>query len=194
MEPATPGIVSASAGVASAVCGAVLEGVRAVLRLPWSVTRLGAAGAPPGATVADVMQRTVATIAPETRLGEAWTLMQRRRIRHLPVVDPAGRLCGLLTHRDVLAALPSSLGTDTAASALVAFGWAEARDLMATRLETVRADEPACAAGRRMAGRKIGCLPVVGAQGELIGILTETDFVRWATEHMESPARSAGDG
>lgn len=138
----------------------------------------------PAPTVGDLMTRTVTTIAPDTRLGVVWKLMQSRRIRHLPVVDGAGCLRGLLTHRDVLAALPSSLGDDGPQAPLLAFGWAEARDLMETHLSLATADEPAHAAGRRMAEHKIGCLPVVGARGELVGIVTETDFLHWATEHM----------
>jgi CBS domain-containing protein len=35
-----------------------------------------------------------------------------------------------------------------------------------------------------MIRHKIGCLPVVGGDGRLAGIVTEEDFVRWATAHM----------
>jgi CBS domain-containing protein len=134
-------------------------------------------------TVGDLMTRAVATITPETHLNEVWSLMRSRRVRHVPVVDAGGSLCGLVSHRDVLAALPSSLGTRSGrGTGLLAFGWAEARDIMETHLSTATADEPARAAGRRMASQKIGCLPVVGARGELVGLLTETDLVRWATE------------
>lgn len=151
---------------------------------------LGIAGAPRaqadgGApTVGDIMSRTTATTTPATRLGEIWALMRTRRIRHVPVVDGAGCLRGLVTHRDVLAAFPSSLGTEGRTANLLAFDWAEARDVMETHLSTATPGEPARAAGRRMADQKIGCLPVVGARGELVGIVTETDFLRWATDHM----------
>jgi CBS-domain-containing membrane protein len=52
---------------------------------------------------------------------------------------------------------------------------------METHLSTTTADEPLADAGRRMLEGKIGCLPVVGQDGRLIGILTESDFVRWTT-------------
>lgn len=39
-----------------------------------------------------------------------------------------------------------------------------------------------------MVDHEIGCLPVVADDGRLIGIVTEEDFVRWATERMTSPA------
>jgi CBS domain-containing protein len=59
---------------------------------------------------------------------------------------------------------------------------------METHLSIARAPEPAADAGARMVDYKIGCLPVVADDGRLIGIVTEEDFVRWATERMTSPA------
>jgi CBS domain-containing protein len=39
-----------------------------------------------------------------------------------------------------------------------------------------------------MVRHKIGCLPVIAEGGRLIGIVTEEDFLRWATEQMASSA------
>ena len=52
-------------------------------------------------------------------------------------------------------------------------------------------DEPAAAAGQRMLAAKIGCLPVVDGTGRLAGIVTEEDFLRWATSQMAPPAANA---
>ncbi len=41
------------------------------------------------------------TIHPDATLGEAQALMLMHRISGIPVVDAAGRLCGILTNRDV---------------------------------------------------------------------------------------------
>jgi CBS domain-containing protein len=57
---------------------------------------------------------------------------------------------------------------------------------METHLSVAGRDDPAAAAGERMMRHKIGCLPVVGEDGRLAGIITEEDFLRWATAHMES--------
>jgi CBS domain-containing protein len=35
-----------------------------------------------------------------------------------------------------------------------------------------------------MLAAKIGCLPVVDQTGQLAGIVTEEDFLRWATSQM----------
>jgi CBS domain-containing protein len=52
--------------------------------------------------VRDLMAREVITCAPETTLGEAEKLMDKHRVRHLPVVD-RGKIVGMLSMRDVMA-------------------------------------------------------------------------------------------
>ena len=52
--------------------------------------------------VRDVMTAPVLTVRPETVLEECQATMTERRIRHLPVMGPAG-LAGLVSSGDVLA-------------------------------------------------------------------------------------------
>src|SRR5262245_13703381 len=52
----------------------------------------------PGTTpVLDVMTTEVICCQPHTTLEEARGVLKNRRIRHLPVVDEAKRLCGLIS-------------------------------------------------------------------------------------------------
>jgi CBS domain-containing protein len=62
---------------------------------------------------------------------------------------------------------------------------AHVADLMETHLSVAAPEDAAATAGERMVRHKIGCLPVVGPDGRLAGILTEEDFLRWATAHMQ---------
>src|SRR4030095_3175058 len=54
---------------------------------------------------------------------EAWRLMRRMRIRHVPVVDARQHLVGLVTHRDLLAAAPSATDQPQEASRLLPLAW-----------------------------------------------------------------------
>ena len=142
---------------------------------------------PPAAatmTVADLMTAPVHTVSPTTPLADAWGLMRHHRIRHLPVVDDIGRLVGLVTQRDLLGAAPSAVSEPDEAARLRRLGWLNAHEAMETHLVVVAPDEPAASAGERMLRAKIGCLPVIDAAGNLAGIVTEEDFLRWATAHM----------
>jgi len=48
-------------------------------------------------------------------------------------------------------------------------------------------EDAAAVVGDRMIRHKIGCLPVVGSDARLVGIVTEEDYLRWATVHMAAP-------
>jgi CBS domain-containing membrane protein len=109
----------------------------------------------------------------------------------LPVVDRHGALCGLISHRDLLAASPSSLALQTEADRMRVLGWTSAADVMETHVSTAVAAESAADAGLRMVRQKISCLPVVDARGTLTGIVTDEDFVRWSAQRMAAGGRGS---
>jgi CBS domain-containing protein len=64
--------------------------------------RVVAAGLDPGQTsVGQVMSHEVICCRPDTSLDEVHTIFKNRRIRHLPVVDDAGSLVGLISIGDL---------------------------------------------------------------------------------------------
>jgi acetoin utilization protein AcuB len=73
--------------------------------LPWDLRRLKSL------RVRDVMTWSVVTTNPEAPLAQAGLTMFQRRIGSLPVVEE-GRLVGILTETDVLAALTEGKETD----------------------------------------------------------------------------------
>ena len=94
----------------------------------------------------------------------------------LPVVDNQGRLCGLISQRDLLFnALSKALGIgpEVMAHALAAVKVAEC---MTANPTSVSSDTSLAEAAKLMLANKYGCLPVVDGD-KLVGILTESDFV-----------------
>jgi CBS domain-containing protein len=49
------------------------------------------------------MTTPVLTVGPDTRVAECRAIFTDRRIRHLPVLDPDGSVCGVVTSGDLLA-------------------------------------------------------------------------------------------
>ena len=68
-----------------------------------------------GGTAADVMTRKVVSVAPQTPLATAAELLDRHRIKRLPVVD-GGKLVGIVARADLLRALAGALAKPPAAA------------------------------------------------------------------------------
>lgn len=123
--------------------------------------------------VRDRMTHQVLTLSPEDDLGIAHDLLTTGNIRHLPVVKD-GKLVGLVTQRDLIRAssnLPPAVVRGL-----------RAEEVMQRAVVTVRPGTPLRRAARLMLRRKIGCLPVLEANGKLVGILTEADLAELAEE------------
>lgn len=136
--------------------------------------------------VGELMTSPVVAISPNDSFAVAWQVMHGERIRHLPVVDDEMRLVGLVTHRDLLGHAPSDLEVARAPERFAMLDRVRVGDLMERHVSTATPQEPVAEAGRRMLGAKIGCLPVIAADGRLLGILTESDFVRWGSSDAPS--------
>jgi len=121
------------------------------------------------------MTRNVITVHPHEKIIDAFELMQRQGIRHLPVIED-GELKGLVTDRDIrLALIPSPLSTPE--DRMYHLGALDRVDeIMTIDLITVAPNTTVEAAAKLIAKHKIGAVPVV-AQGTLVGILTETDIL-----------------
>jgi CBS domain-containing protein len=52
--------------------------------------------------IGDMMTREVFTCVPEDHVSAIMGLMTQRRIRHIPVVDTQGQLCGIISIGDVV--------------------------------------------------------------------------------------------
>jgi len=85
-------------------CVVVVEGERAVGIVTESdLTKCAALGHDPNRTpVKDVMSKPPVTCAPQTRIEEAYALMRRNQIRHLPIVEKESNVVGIVTMKDLV--------------------------------------------------------------------------------------------
>jgi acetoin utilization protein AcuB len=127
--------------------------------------------------VRDVMTPDPLTVVPDATVRSAIGLLREKGIQHLPVIDDAGRLVGMLTDRDLRhAALVPALAEHLT--------WEHrrlkalrVRDVMTWTVVTTDPDVTVVQAGWTMFQRRIGSLPVVEG-GRLVGILTEHDVLQ----------------
>ena len=130
-------------------------------------------------TVADIMSHQLITLSPFESVQAARTLMERARIRHLPLVTDNGQFVGIVTQRDIFQVAVSQLADlpETEQDAIEAAIPLER--IMRTEILTVPPSYPVTEAARLLLAHKFGCLPVL-ERGALKGILTESDFVSLA--------------
>lgn len=134
-------------------------------------------------TVADVMTTQVVVLREEDNLTEVANDMGRFRFRHLPVVD-GKRLVGIVSQRDLLGFTVSRLEGGAAAadkerrleeSTFVA-------RVMTRDPETVLPETPLNVAARKLVRGRFNALPVVDANNELLGIITNHDLLKVMAE------------
>lgn len=134
------------------------------------------------ASVGDIMTGHVITAGESTPFAELAALMLEHRVSALPVVDAENHIVGVVSQADLLVkeaavADPSVWGSwqrgqrKTMATAEVA------RDLMTSPAVTVRPDTSVAEAARLMHARKVRRLPVVTADGLVVGIVSRIDVL-----------------
>jgi len=134
--------------------------------------------------VADMMTTELYTLKETESVYDARKLMVEKNIRHIPILNDAGGLVGLVTQRDLFAISLSKL-TDLRDEQRAEFGQSvRLRDIMTTDLSVVHEQMNLREAALRLQAHRYGCLPVV-SRGKLIGIITDSDFVAVAINLLE---------
>jgi acetoin utilization protein AcuB len=129
--------------------------------------------------VSKSMTKKLITVTGETDILEAGKLMRENKIRHIPVVDKAHTLLGMVTDRDIRSAMPSVAMED--------FDSKEERDklsriktseIMTTDLVTVSPAYTLQDVLLLFQKHHFGALPVIDDNGILIGLISIRDLLR----------------
>ena len=129
------------------------------------------ASSPSSVLVRDIMSQPVLTVETDETLWDAWQLLFVSGLRHLVVIDRLGQTVGVLSDRNILAEVPAT-----------------AEHLSSKLVSDVLARVPIAVIGPHAAPRDAAvvmaratseAVPVVEEDGRLVGIVTESDLVRW---------------
>jgi len=133
--------------------------------------------------VADIMTPNPVTVTPRNAIRTAVNLMREVGCRRLPVVD-RGRLVGIITDRDLRRAANSPFVVREQWYDNFILDHIEVGSCMTPNPLTIHPGASICEAARLMRDHKVGGLPVV-ADGQLVGIITETDLLNFLIETLE---------
>jgi acetoin utilization protein AcuB len=139
-----------------------------------------AAAAPAGELmqVKDYMQTEPYTVMPNDLVSIAFERMHESHLRHLPVISAGLKLVGILTDRDIRLAGASTAPRLAAHELVGLLERMTVNSIMTTPVHTVSKDMAVADAGQRFIDHKFSCLPVVGENDTLQGIITVTDLLR----------------
>ncbi|MEM9836670.1 MAG: CBS domain-containing protein, partial [Bacteroidota bacterium] len=107
------------------------------------------------------------TVTPTTLLTEAKELFEKHGIHHLPVVDFAGDVRGLISNTDYLklATTPANI----------------VGDIMSTKLAKLESGDTVRTAAALLRLNRFHALPVMD-DGKLVGIITSLDLIKLLVE------------
>jgi len=154
--------------------------------------------------VSAVMSRDVVTTRPDVPLEDAATLLLRRGVSGLPVVDGSGEVVGVLSETDLVARTAAGDDPDGVLERLLYLDLVEERkleaatagDAMSMPAVTIDSADSVHDAALVMLKHDVSRLPVVH-DSRLVGIITRADVVRaFASERTgvaERPFPVAGD-
>ena len=140
--------------------------------------------------VADLMTPNPVTITQRNAIRTAINLMREGGFRRLPVVD-RGRLVGIITDRDLRRAANSPYVVREKWYDNFVLDHIEVGACMTPDPLTIGPDALIAEAACLMRDHKIGGLPVV-AEGQLVGIITETDLMDFLIDILEKQPELTG--
>ncbi|HZT59064.1 MAG TPA: CBS domain-containing protein [Pyrinomonadaceae bacterium] len=118
--------------------------------------------------VKDVMTRDAKTCGPQASLAAAAALMWENDCGTLPVVEDGGRVVGMITDRDICI----GAATKNRAPSEIAVG-----EVITGEVYACAPDDDMREALETMRRERVHRLPVVGADGELRGVVSMNDVV-----------------
>jgi CBS domain-containing protein len=134
-------------------------------------------------TVKDVMSTHVIAARRSAPYKQLAAMLRDQRVSAFPVIDDDNKVIGVVSETDLLTkealegTVPEALRGEERDLVESKVNALTAVDLMSAPAVTIGPDEPVSRAARLMYDRRVKRLPVIGADGTLIGILTRSDVL-----------------
>jgi CBS domain-containing protein len=145
--------------------------------------------------IADVMSRDVICVTRDVSIESLAALFLERGISAAPVVDGEGLPIGMVSKTDLVREQWERGDTSELSATdevhdgmhVAAVARATVGEIMMSVAFTLCEDEPLSRAAAIMATEHVHHLPIVDAEGKVVGILSSLDFVRWVAAQAAFP-------
>ena len=129
--------------------------------------------------VGQFMTTKLLTVRPDDSMDLAASIMDWKRVRHVPVENDEGELVGLVSNRSVLKKIVD--GDDHKGTAI--------KEIMNQQPIFAEPKTSTVEAIQIMREKRISCLPVV-EHGKLVGVITEYDLIKIASHVLEADLKA----
>lgn len=128
--------------------------------------------------VAKIASSVLVTVQVGQKLSDVRKLLQVNQIHHIPVVN-GQMLVGLLSAVDLASLSLSGFGTDERSNDAILDSQFSIEKVMSKNLITVKLTAPIREAAQMLAEGHFHSLPVVDDEGNLQGLVTSTDLIKY---------------
>ena len=125
-----------------------------------------------------IMTKDVETVHTGMKLSEVRQLLSEKPYHHVPVVS-GKKLIGLISATDMVRLSLSLYGADQRAVDAMLDANHDIEGVMTKELTTIGHKDTVRAAAEQLSGGSFHALPVVDADGNLEGIVTSTDVIKY---------------
>ncbi|MDJ0903815.1 MAG: CBS domain-containing protein [Xenococcus sp. MO_188.B8] len=129
-------------------------------------------------SVSQIASTGLITIQLGQKLSEARKLMQVNQIHHVPVLQ-GQKLMGILSAVDLATLSLTSFGSDEQANDTMLDKQFSVEEVMSKNMVTVKPTDPIREAAEILAEGHFHSLPIVDKEGNLQGLVTSTDLIRY---------------
>ena len=133
--------------------------------------------------VSKIMATNPTTVHEKQKLSEVRAALNEHRIHHIPVVS-GDRFIGLISASDLLRVSYGDTYTQDPRTIDALLDTMTIREVMAEDVLTASPDDTIRDAAEKLANGAFHCLPIVAANGELKGVVTSTDLIKFLLDQF----------
>lgn len=127
--------------------------------------------------IGDIMTVNVYSLSQQATMADAHDMMNEKSVRHIPIVQD-GLFQGVITQKAILAKVMFLLDKYGVNALKRREKSISVSELVDQDVVTANKNMPLVQAAEFFLTNRHGCLPVVDDEGQLLGIVTSSDFVR----------------
>ena len=147
--------------------------------------------------VSEIMSRSVVCLAPDTRVESVSRMFLERGISSAPVVDENWHPIGMISKTDLLRGIMDAGGVQQEAPESASEhgeGHTRVRDITMPQVLSLHEEAPISVAAALMAYEGVHRLPIVASSGEVVGVISTLDIIRWVARCTDLEVSGAASG